>query len=125
MRKFLPIILVFLFAFVVSCPGFVGLEDSKLLKDKKTYMVAQKEIAQALEKYNDYFAKADEATKAKWKEEVEPLFLEVHKALRLWKEMITSGEDPTTQEEQYLKAKSRLFNLLLSVFAKEEKLSCR
>jgi len=116
-RTIVPILLLVLFVFV-SCSGMqLGApDDSPKLKQEKAYLAARKEFALTLKKYNDYYDRTDAATKAKWKEQIDPLFQKTDKALKAWKLAIDEGFDATSQEQFYLDMKGELFMLLVDVF---------
>ena len=101
-----------------SCANLAGVNDSPQLKEKKTYMTARKEFALTLEKYNLYYSRAEAATQAEWKKDVDPWFHKVNKALDAWKMAIDNDWDPASQEEKFLDLKSELLILLVDVFGK-------
>lgn len=121
MKVNLLVLISFVFL-LIGCGGLQlgGPEDSEQLKQEKAYMAARKEFALTLQKYNDYYATADEETKAKWKKDIDPVFRQVDKALDGWKLAIDNDWDPAVQEQTFLKLKSDLIILLVDVFTKEE-----
>lgn len=121
----LTLVVALLFAFCLpvllsGCAALGGKDDSPELKQQKTYMQARKEFALTAKKYNEYYDKADAATQAKWKKDIDPWFLKVDKALDAWKLAIDQGWDPSAQEEKYLDLKSDLLILLVDVFGIKE-----
>lgn len=119
-RTIVPILLLVLFVFA-SCAGMQmgGADDSPQLKQEKAYLAARKEFALTLKKYNDYYDRANAATQAKWKEQIDPLFKKTDKALKAWKLAIDQDFDATSQEQFYLDMKGELFMLLVDVFVEE------
>jgi L-ribulose-5-phosphate 3-epimerase UlaE len=91
-------------------------DDSPELRSKKAYMAAVKEFALTLQKYNTYYDQADEATQAKWKENIDPAFKQVDLALAAWKLAMDNNFDPAANEQAYLQLKADLLVLLLNVF---------
>jgi len=116
MRKpnYVAVLLVITFVFV-GCAG-IGLspEDTD-----KAYLAALKEYTQTAEKYNVYYASADETTKAEWKENIDPYFIKANSALEVWKLALKRQEAPDVAESEYLLVKQQLFSLLVEVFNKE------
>lgn len=113
-RLIIALLLVF---FLVSCAGrsLMGPDDTPELGQKKAFMVADKEIAQSLAKYNDYYAMASDEEKADWKKNIDPLFVAADKALDAWALAIIKDMDPLRQEQMYLDLKRELFIWLLQI----------
>lgn len=116
-RYFKLIVILLLVFFMASCGGrsLMGPDDTPELGQKKAFMVADKEIAQSLVKYNDYYARASDEEKAEWKKSIDPLFIAADKALDAWELAIDDNLDPAVQEQMYLELKSDLFILLLQI----------
>lgn len=104
----------------ISCATLGGPDDSPELAAKKAYMAARKEFALTLQKYNTYYKAASDSTKAKWKEDIDPLFKAADKGLDGWKLAIDLDMDPASQEEAYLRLKSELLIMLVDVFGIKE-----
>ena len=123
MKKILtPILILFFILPLISCPGMQigGGTDTPEQKQAKAYLAARKEFALTLQKYNDYYAQESEENKAKWKENIDPMFRQVDKALDAWKLSIDNNWDPAVQEQTFLRLKSDLIILLVDVFVKKE-----
>ena len=116
----ISVLFLFLLAFVAGCPALYGVEDSPVLKQKKSYMQARKEFAMTLEKYNDYSSKAMAEQQVKWKVTIDPLFRTADQGLDAWKLAIDDNISPGAQEQLYLSLKSKLFFYLVEVFGVEE-----
>ncbi len=104
----------------ISCASLGGPTDSPELVAKKSYMAARKEFALTLQKYNTYYDAASDSTKAKWKENIDPLFKAADKGLDGWKLAIDMDMDPASQEQAYLRLKSELLIMLVEVFGVKE-----
>lgn len=117
-RNFRIFIVMFLALSLMSCAGFQlgGEDDTPALKQKKAYMAAVKEYALTLQKYNVYYDSADEATKADWKKNIDPVFKQVNNGLMAWKLALDNDFDATANEQAYLKLKGDLFIMLVTVF---------
>lgn len=123
LTKTIALLLIFGFVFMVmlaGCASLAGKDDSPQLKEKKTYMTARKEFALTIEKYNVYYAGADSEIQAEWKVNIDPLFMQVNKALSAWKMAIDNNWDPTGSEAQFLRLKSELLIYLVDVFGVKE-----
>jgi len=118
LHRNLKTIIALLLAFsLAACAGtsLMGPDDTPELGRKKAYMVARKEFAQTLQRYNDHYARADAETKAKWKKDIDPKWAPVEKALDAWEIAITDDIDPAAKEQMYLDLKTEFFRLLLSI----------
>lgn len=115
-----PLLIIFLAMAGCGLIPIAGEEDPPELIRDKEYMTARKEFALTLQMYNDYYARADDATKAKWKKNIDPLFKKADKALDSWKMAIDQGFTPDSQEQLYLTLKSDLLLALVEVFGVKE-----
>ena len=98
--------LVLLFAFV----GCAGLQDTPQSK----YLKARMEFNNMYESYLGYYDKADVATQAKWKENIDPKFKKASKVLNLWGLAVAGKLTSLIVERQrdFLAMKNELIDIL-------------
>lgn len=111
----MAMLLAFLFSFVMGC-ALLGIAPES---DREIYLTAVKEYTLTLEKYNAYYVKANDTTKADWKRDIDPWFKKANDALGIWALTLNNGGATGNSEEAYLVVKQELFTLLLTVFKVE------
>lgn len=119
MRYTKPLLFIIMVVFMLGCIHGCAMFGIAPETNEQSYLVAVKEYTLTLEKYNTYYAKADEATKAEWKKDIDPWFIKANEALGVWAVTLNKGLDPQLTEDQYLAVKQQLFILLLNVFKVE------
>ena len=90
--------------FASGCPS----STIDMTRPDDRFMVAQDGFNAALSSYNYQLRSADEATKAKWKEEIWPHFKTANEALTAWDD----ARGDADKERAYINLQRTLFDIL-------------
>lgn len=113
-RKIGIIIMLVLSIFVMSyCASIKALFDKTELTPAARYYDALKTFNSNVEQYNAIYKLSDEATKAKWKAQIDPLIVLASNALDDWKSALNSPT-ATSKEAIWISVQKNLLTLLVS-----------
>jgi len=115
-RKSLLLVIIFVAITLSSCYTM-----STGLTEEQAYLAASREFTLSLSKYNDWYDMQSPEVQAKWKEELDPLFLTGNAVLNSWKMKIKAGEVGTMEEQELLRIKSEILHKMYEagIFGKE------
>ena len=81
----------------------------------KTYSIANTEFTEIAEQYEAYYQLQDEATKTRWKEKFDPVFVRGDQALTDWRMVLNAGEDPVAQKAAFNAIKTEIIMILFEL----------
>jgi len=103
-QMFIVVMMVMVSLFIMACPVRPPAPDVKvdpILQSKAAYADALKIYYENASTYKAYFRVADEATQAKWRQDISPIFADAKDALDMWKYFNDNGllpDDQTTSD---------------------------
>jgi len=112
--KFINIAFLSLIIFGIFCLGCAHFQDYGW----KGYVAATDELASLAEQYEFSYQNASKAMQAKWKADIDPLFVQADNVLKEWKAMLELNINPENSQQTYFALRKLILKYLIEI--KEE-----
>jgi isopenicillin N synthase-like dioxygenase len=102
-------ILILALMVLVGCSAFQG--DNGW----RGYVAATEELANLAETYQSAYELASPVAQAKWKRDVDPLFIKADDALKAWRLALDMAANPASAQETFIYMRALILKALIEV----------
>ena len=79
------------------------------------YVAATGELANLAETYQASYEMASPTAQERWREQIDPLFIQAENALKAWRTALDLATDPSTAQEMFIRLRALILKALIEI----------
>lgn len=79
------------------------------------YVAATEELANLAETYQASYEMASPTAQERWREQIDPLFIQADNALKAWRAALDVAADPTSAQEAFIRMRGLILKALIEI----------